>query len=163
MCLTSGSESLRVVTLHRPPSIALSTFIEGISSLLEDHVLIDEPLIINRDFNVHWDNVTNPQMRILQELFFSFSLKQHRNVSAHRKGHILGYIETRESDSSIVTDTTVSDQVSDHNMVLCNISLIKPKHLREQLNITILKTLTLNHLEGISKTLTSCATIVIFH
>ena len=58
--------------------------------------------------------------------FISLDQKQHVNESTHRKGHILDYIVARESEPFLIKNTTIGDFVSDHRLILCDISIKLP-------------------------------------
>ena len=142
--MTSASRSLRLVTIYRPPSNSISTFCEEFKCLLEDIGLVDEPLIISGDFNVHWDDTTASNTRQLREVFYYFALKQHVNESTHCKGHILDYIISRESEPFFLTNTYIGDLVSDHRLVCCDILMNPPQTLKRQIQYRKIEEIDIN-------------------
>ena len=80
--------------------------------------------IICGDFNVHVDTDCIDQRKFLNLLDTS-NLAQNVNKSTHLHGHILDLILS-PSDSSFVSNVTVSEMVSDHALVKCHLDFACP-------------------------------------
>ena len=80
------------------------------------------------DFNIHVDNQDNPEPRFLQDVMSTFSLKQHVVGPTHTHGHTLDLIITQESDNSLHNINVDPPMFSDHSVVTCQLTALKPKY-----------------------------------
>ena len=104
----------------------MPSFLNDFSSLLEEHALMDTPVIITGDFNIHWDKGDQLHTRQLKEILFSFRIEQHVNEATHIKGHILDLIILRHRDNLALSDINIEDPISDHYLILCQLLPNKP-------------------------------------
>ena len=132
LIVSSGTSNFRLVIIYRPPywpshPVTTSTFIADFADYLETLILSTEPLVFSGDFNVHVDDLTNPDATRLLDLLDSMGLRQHVNQPTHELGHTIDLIITRQSDSIICGSPVTDHLFSDHLSVLTTLRATKPK------------------------------------
>ena len=123
--LSSSTNTIRVLSLYRPPQFSVPLFERDFTSLLESHCLSGPPIVLLGDINIHINNADNAYTRKYIELLASFNMVQHVNEPTHEKGHTLDHIISRNSDSLRISDVEVGECISDHSLVKCKISFPK--------------------------------------
>ena len=126
-----GSFTLRTIIIYRPPystnhPVTIRTFIAEFSTYLESIVMSSEPLLITGDFNIHVDQLSDPDSDIFLELLESMGFLQHVDKPTHRSGHTLDLIITRQCDVVLASAPTTDYFLSDHCSVLCDLHVVKP-------------------------------------
>jgi hypothetical protein len=121
--VTVGSLTCNLLTVYRPPSTLLSTFLEEFSGLLTDISSSVCELLFCGDFNIHVDDPNSTQSQSFLNLLESFGLKQNVSLPTHSSGHILDLFISR-SDSSLLTNCSVIDPcLSDHCAVVTTLNV----------------------------------------
>ena len=97
---------IRVLIVYRPPNsgksgMASSVFFDEFSQYLGELYTTSGQLLILGDFNFHMDQAANQDAMFLKDLMDTFSLKQLVVEAAHKKGHILDLVMTREEELEI--------------------------------------------------------------
>ncbi len=127
---TSKSHINLVAIYSPPPSVKNKLMVEMFFtefSLLEELNTAPGNLLILGDFNLHVDNSQNaPAMRFLN-LLESCNLTQHVTKSTHNSGHILDLVITRSTDSLITTLHNFNPGISDHEAVIFELKVNKPR------------------------------------
>jgi hypothetical protein len=122
--LKFGTDSLNVTCIYLPKGYngSISSELNDLFSQLQ---LLSGRNLILGDFNVHVNNITEPDTIKLNELICQYNLSQHVSIPTHRDGNTLDIILTREdiSVSDISSDQSIC---SDHYAVLFKISSISP-------------------------------------
>jgi hypothetical protein len=102
---------------------------------LESLIILSGNLIIAGDFNFHVDNIpADRDASTLVDLLQSFGLKQHVNVSTHKRGHLLDLVITKLAGLLVKLSATSFDLPSDHALVVCRLSFPRPKPTRVLVN-----------------------------
>ena len=101
-------------------------FIDEITDLLTDTVPKYPNLIILGDFNISTEKVTSPDTVIFNDTMAALGLQQHVQGLTHKMGNTLDLIFSQLETRLTVTGTTTHSFVSDHCMVLVELSLKKP-------------------------------------
>ena len=70
----------------------------------------------------------------LNDLFDTLSYKQHITTSTHKSGHILVVVITRDNQN-LISQCKVGDQLSDHNLILCDVSHPKPRPIQVPMSV----------------------------
>ena len=88
--------NMRLLIIYRPPysaehPVSTTVFFRELSDHLESTLLSKEQILIVRDFNIHIDNINDPDAVKLLDFLESFGL-QHVTRSTHTHGHILDLI-----------------------------------------------------------------------
>lgn len=132
VAVTTDSHRTLIVTIYRPPRLSISDFHRDFTSLLEELASDNLNIIITGDFNIHFDNASDPKVREFCNILEAFSLIQRVKSSTHNKGHILDLVITRENNALSCSDPIIGELFSDHHMVLFQINTSKPKvHTRK--------------------------------
>jgi hypothetical protein len=85
---------------------------------LESLIILSGNLIIAGDFNFHVDNIpADRDASTLVDLLQSFGLKQHVNVSTHKRGHLLDLVITKLAGLLVNNSATSFDLPSDPTML----------------------------------------------
>ncbi len=123
------AESLmQLLIVYRPPpstrnGLTTAGFFEEFEQLLSEAVLLPGSLLIAGDFNFHWDNPGNADVKQFSSILDSMGLQQHVSSMTHRQGHILDLVITREQDCPLESVCVQQAPISDHNPVMCTIKL----------------------------------------
>lgn len=135
-CVKSGSFSMRLVVVYRPPysvkhPITIKTFIAEFTDYLETIILSAEPLFITGDFNIHVDDSNDENASHFLDMLESMGLIQHVNVPTHEHGHVLDLVVTR------------------HAVAHCSLNSVKPgASIIQSITYRKLKTIDLDMLRG---------------
>ena len=108
-------------------------FFDEISPFLHDHVLNSGDLLILGDVNLHMDIPDKPDTIRFNDILKSLNLTQHVTFPTHRSNHTLDVVLTR-SDNDLLCSIKSGDQISDHNLVVCQVHHPKPSPLRVQVS-----------------------------
>jgi hypothetical protein len=117
---------LVIVTVYRPSSQSISEiFFEELTSLLEIVSAYSSEIVISGDFNIHVDDITDPNARRFLDLLDAFDLLQHVATATHASGHTLDLVMTRPSlvPNNINVDAPV---LSDHGLVTYYLPVSQP-------------------------------------
>ncbi|MBV8073763.1 MAG: RNA-directed DNA polymerase, partial [Acidobacteriaceae bacterium] len=126
--VSAGDFTFNLVTVYRPPSSSLSTFMDEFATFLVDVSSSTSELVICGDFNIHVDDSSSHYSQCFLNLLESFGLKQHVTQSTHSSNHTLDILISR-SDSTLLSNCTVTDpHLSDHSAVCSYLNL--PSHFR---------------------------------
>ena len=92
--VTSGTKTVRVVVIYRPPDVSTSAFLDDFKSLLDSLFLEAAPLLLVGDFNIWMDDRTAGGTSRMLNLLAANNLTQHAVGPIHRavndisrKGH----------------------------------------------------------------------------
>ena len=118
-----STSSFTVVNIYRPPSSSKPDFISDFTSLLESLISTPSEILITGDFNFHCDLPTDPTVSPFLELLDVFGLKQHIVFPTHDSGHTLDLVITRATTSFISSSSSSFTPISDHLLILCNLSI----------------------------------------
>ena len=129
--ISAGPQIYHILAIYRPPQTTNAVFQAEFGSFIEETCIGNTPVILSGDLNIHYDDPTLPMTRSYLDILSSFGLLQHVQLPTHDKGHVLDHILTRECDNLNVRKVTIGDFISDHSMVICTLSVEKPKSERK--------------------------------
>lgn len=124
--VSSSESTVRLFVIYRPPSSPFQQFFDEFSKLLESLSRSSVPFIIAGDFNIHVDNTQNSSASKFLNILASFNLNQHVTESTHVAGHTLDLIISHADDPISLDRPIIGDLISDHYVVKCAVSIIKP-------------------------------------
>ena len=134
--LQSPKYCVRVIVIYRlhpkkKLNVSMSTFFDEFSQLLGCLTVSSGKLILLGDFNFHVDEPEkDPHAACFLELRDLHNLSKHVTRSTHRSSHTLDLVITRK-DENIIADCNVYDPcLSDHYVVICNLSLDRLRPVR---------------------------------
>ena len=114
----SNAHSTLVACVYRPPGSCSNPFYDEFYTLVEFLSSTNSSFIICGDFNIHIDTTSRDSVNFLN-ILDSCNITQHVHSATHLHGHTLDLILT--SDSSLVSKVVVSDYISDHAMIKCQV------------------------------------------
>lgn len=123
------------VAIYRPPpnkknQQKQSQFIEDLQSLFESYATRKPRPIFLGDFNLHFENSTNPNVKTVKSIISSNSLTQHVDVPTHNKQHTLDWVISDEQTN--ISNLSVTDiSLSDHFLITFNIDIKKTPEKRK--------------------------------
>ena len=129
----TASSTVKLAVIYRPlPSkINKSTvglFMTEFQDFLEHHTVKSQNILIVGDFNFHYEDPMNVAASRFRDILSNHALCQHVSGSTHLAGHMLDLIITHHN---IVSNTVVSDFLTDHAAIHCHLHLPKPQPLRQ--------------------------------
>ena len=135
---------LDIIVIYRPPSTSIDQFIDEFGIILEQVVLSSGYLLIVGDFNIHIDDLGNPESAKFLALIESFDLKQMVSSSTQIDGHSLDLVVVRNSEplGPVVNIETIDPALSDHLAVKFKIPITKQPFKRKMIKYRNYKSLT---------------------
>ena len=82
---------------------------------------------------MHYGEFRRPDVRDLSELLLDNEYTQHVTEPTNVGGNILDLVITRDTPDNIVAGVSVDNLLSDHNIVQCNLLLVKPRRPRQKI------------------------------
>ena len=134
--LTASSTVKRAVIYRPPPSkrnkSTVGLFMTEFQDFLEHHTVKSQNILIVGDFNFHYEDPSNDDACRFRVILSNHALCQQVSGSTHMAGHILDLIITQSVDN-IVSNTVVSDFLTDHAAIHCHLHLPKPQTLLQKI------------------------------
>ena len=147
IAVTTGSNSIRLTVVYRPPpstknGFKSEQFRSELADYLTDILGQSTSVLLMGDFNVHWENTSNPEAVALREILESTGYTQHVNGPTHKDNHTLDLVISRTHDN-VVSSVSIGSLFSDHNIIHCDLNIKKPPLPRKTLLVRKLK--AINH------------------
>ncbi len=144
-CFTDMSKSVYFFVIYRPPpssenGLKTSDFLIEFDMFIESVNFINNKVLIVGDFNVHVDLPTKHDASCLLTTLATTGLVQHVSGPTHKHGHTLDLVISRDSEN-LITDCKIDSRLSDHNVIVCHLNLLKPKPAK-----TVVKTRNLREI-----------------
>ena len=116
------------------PDGSIPQFIDNLTELLVDIVTSNTNLVILGDFNIHVNNVYDPNSSIFLDTITALGLKQHIRGPTHKSGKCLDLIFSEEMSRTKAIKCSQDLIVSDHNSIQCILNI--PKKYCTQKEVT---------------------------
>ena len=131
----SASSTVKLAVIYRPPpskgnKSTVGLFLSEFQDFLQHHVVTSQNTLILGDFNFHYEDQLDTDASRFRDILSNHSLCQHVSGPTHMDGHTLDLIITKLMNN-LVSKTTVSDFLTDHGAVHCDLHLPKPQPLRQ--------------------------------
>ncbi len=138
--IATNKAHITLVVIYRPPTsgknkATITDFLAEFSTLLEEICVSPGHLIIAGDFNLHVNNTSSQPANKFLNLINSFNLTQHVNASTHCSGNTLDLVLTRSTDNIVQNLSVFKPCVSDHEAVLFDVMLNKPRSVVKTIKI----------------------------
>ena len=133
--LSISSKELIVFGIYHPPEPISTIFIDQMADVVVDLVSRYRNIIVLGDLNIHVNDVSNSDANYLIDAMSTLGFIQHVMTATHRLGNTLDVVFSSENSSVKVLQTVVSDMLSDHRFVLCELNIGKPKSQRKQMAV----------------------------
>jgi exonuclease III len=146
--ITSGSTSIRLIIIYRPPpsqtnGLTPSLFYQEFADYLETVTLTKGHLLMVGDFNFHVDVPSDSKAAKFSSIVSAANLVQHIHEPTHRKGHTLDLLITRTNEQPIHHVSVINDLLSDHFSVFCCLKVERPGVVKKQVTYRKLKSIDL--------------------
>ena len=131
----AASSTVKLAVSYRPPpskrnKSTVGLFVTEFQAFLEHHTVKSQNILIVGDFNFHYEDPLNVDASRFRDILSSHALCQHVTGSTHMAGHTLDLVIT-QSTYNIVSNTVVSDFLTDDAAIHCNLHMEKPQPLRQ--------------------------------
>ena len=122
--IATKSGSITVVCVYRPPGSVTTALCNAMSDLFDQLLLSKQRFVICGDFNVPGADSSSVDP-LMDNLISRYNLVQHVHQATHTAGNLLDLVITAESDSQLVSGTSVTQTPlpTDHYLVRCNLQL----------------------------------------
>ena len=101
-------------------------FLDDFAELLEEVLVNYGKIVCMGDFNMHIDNMENPDAQVFLDMITAFGLENHVVFPTHRSGHTLDLVITECESPVSVHHTMPGSFLSDHMVVVSALSIDKP-------------------------------------
>ena len=91
-------KSIFLISFYHLQEVAVSTFVEDFTDLLNDYTIPNEHFIIAGDINIHMET-DDANSNKIKDLIDIYDLKQHVEVPTHVKGHTLDVVITPKKNT----------------------------------------------------------------
>ena len=75
--MTSANSFLNVLGVYRPPDGSIPQFLDIFTELLVDILTSNTNLVVLGNFNIHVNDINNPNAKIFLDTMTALGLKQH--------------------------------------------------------------------------------------
>ena len=103
-------------------------------------------LVVLGDFNIHVNDIDDPNARIFLDTMTALELKQHVRGPTHKSGNCLDLIFMEEMSRTKAIGCSQSMFVSDHNSIQCILNIPKEDCARKEVTHRKLKDVDLSQL-----------------
>ena len=129
-CKTSGT-LIHVLAIYHPPYSSINKctdamFLDDFAELLEEVLVIYGKIVCMGNFNMHIDNMENPDAQVFLDMIMAFGLENHVAFPTHKSGHSLDLVITECESPVSVHHMTPGSFLSDHMGVVSVLSIDKP-------------------------------------
>ena len=129
-CKTSGT-LINVLAIYHPPYSSTNKctdamFLDDFAELLEEVLVSYGKIVCMGNFNLHVDNMENPDAQVFLDMITAFGLENHVAFPTHRSGHTLDLVITESVSPLSVQHTKPGSFLSDHTCVVSTLSIDKP-------------------------------------
>jgi exonuclease III len=105
--LVSNNSSLNLLAVYRPPystksPYSVPMFVDDLTKFLMDFLTEHSNVVIMGDFNVHVNNLEDPDVILFCDTMSALGLEQHVSESTHDKGNTLDLVFTEAMGSNKV-------------------------------------------------------------
>ncbi|XP_076831223.1 uncharacterized protein LOC143476767 [Brachyhypopomus gauderio] len=127
--LIGNKTKLKLVTIYRPPG-PYSEFLQEFAEFLSELVLTIERFVIVGDFNIHYENESDPLKIAFDSILDSVGIAQNVTGPTHRCKHTLDLILTYELNIEHLAVIPQNDAISDHSLLIYEMALYDVHQMR---------------------------------
>ena len=126
-----SNTAICLVGLYHPPyndtnKCTDAMFLDDLAAFLEEVLTSYSNIIIAGDFNLHVDDIANPDAQVFMDLLTNFGLQNCVDFPTHKSKHTLDLILRKCISHLSVKDSSPGQYLSDHTTVISHISVDKP-------------------------------------
>ena len=130
---------LNILGVYRPLGGSIPQFLDNFMELLVDIVTSSTNLVVLGDFNIHVNDIDDPNTSIFLDTMTALGLKQHVRGPTHKSGNCLDLIFTEEMSRTKAIRCSQSMSVSDHNSIQCILNIPKEDYAQKEVTYRKLK------------------------
>ena len=93
-------------------------FLDDLAGFLQGVLTLYSNIIIAGDFNLHIDDIANPDAQVFLDLLTAFGLQNHVNFPTHKSEHTLDLILSECISCLSVKDSIPGQYISDHTSII---------------------------------------------
>ena len=121
-CSVSNT-AITLVGLYHPPyndtnKCTDAMFLDDLADFLEEVLASYINIIIAGGFNLHVDDIANPDTQVFVDLLTAFGLQNHVDFPTHKSKHTLDWILSKCISHLSVKDSSPGQYLSDHTSVI---------------------------------------------
>ena len=131
---------IRICPFYRAPSTSRPDFLSEFETFLDSFTTKNGELLILGDFNVWYEDTSNCFTRQFRAVLDAIGMDQRVTGKTHEKGHTLDLVLTRQEESALVNNITVSPlDRFDHYTIAFTIPWTKPAIEKQKINFRKIK------------------------
>ena len=120
-----------LVGIYHPPynettKCTDAMFLDDLAEFLEEVLTSYSNIIIAGDFNLHIDDIANPDAQVFLDLLTAFGLQNHVDFPTHKSEHTLDLILSECISCLSIKDSIPIQYLSDHTSIVSHLSIDKP-------------------------------------
>ena len=131
--VTSLQMSLHIVGVYCPPDKSIPDFLDLFTEYIADLIAEYENIVLVGDFNIHINDNENPNAVMFLDTMTALGFHQYVNGPMHHSGNCLNLVFTEELSRMKVKKCLISDYLSDHAVVLCELTIPKQDQIRKRI------------------------------
>ena len=114
-----------MIGIYHPPigTMAGNThtqFLDEVSELVQYFITNHQHLVLLGDFNIHTQDLTNPDLLEYKDTVEGLGLRQHIIEPTHKQGNTQDLIYTESIDTVEVLHAFIGNFILDHRLGMCN-------------------------------------------
>ena len=142
--ISSANMNLSIAAIYHPPytnknHITNNMFIDDFTDWLAEEIMLHDNLLILGDFNLHINDLDNPNTDIFLDTVTAIGLNQHVNFTTHQLGNILDLVMSEELSQFQTLSCKPGVYLSDHCMIEVDISLPRDHLVRKPITYRNIK------------------------
>ena len=142
--ISLANMKLSIVAIYHPPytnknHITNNIFIDDFTDWLAEEIMLHDNLLILGDFNLHINDLDNPDTDIFLDTVTAIGLNQHVNFATHQLGNILDLVMSEELSQFQILSCKPGVYLSDHCTIEVDISLPRDDLVRKPITYRNIK------------------------
>ena len=119
---------LTLVGIYHPPYSDLTKvrdamFLDDLAEFLETMLTTYSNIVVSGDFNLHIDDINNPDAQVFLDLMTVFGLQNHVQLETHTSGHTLDLILNECISQVSLRNVEQGQFLSDHLSIIAHLSV----------------------------------------
>lgn len=128
--IVTKGKTINILAVYRPPYSTkignlTSLFIDEFTEHIIDFLANNENVLVLGDFNIHYENDTDPDVQIFRDMMTALELKEQVGHPTHKCGHHLDLIFGEELTTMSTITCKVKELVSDHALIEIELNVRK--------------------------------------
>ena len=158
----TGSKQLNVNVVYRPPPsqknrLTNKMFFDEFLPFMHDRISSTGHFLLLGDLNFHLEDRNDTEAVKLNDLFDTLNYNQHVTARTHKSGHTLDVVVSRDNED-LISRWKVADQLSDHNLILCDVYHPKPRPIQVPMSVRKLRSVNMpNFREDLKENAEGCS------